>query len=681
MTPKDFKDWLKNPHRRPVVLVHAEALVGGVRIPIYLSDQPYASDSVQYLARLHGNLHITERMATDFGGSASLAAVDIQIINTDGKLDYYLDFVWVNRPVSVLMGDAAWPVSDFVTLFSGIVADIDSPSPSRLALKTRDELQRLNAPITETTLGGTSDNKDRLLPIAIGHVFNASPLLIDASQHQYRLHQGAVTQIVEVRDNGSPVSFTANLASGTFKLNQSPFGTITADVIAPSGTVIEAITLLSTQYGKPSERFAPAELDLPPASLYPQPIGLYLPDRDNLLQTIQRIAASIGGQVVMTRAGKLGFVRLDAPAATPVATLGGNDIIAGSLSLSDRPPVSAGVKLGYAHNATLQSSGMAGGIPEPHLALYAAEWQTVNGTNTAVKADYLLHADAEQTDSALVRRSDAAAESARRLALVSTPRIAIKLTLTAAYLSLSLGDTVEIVHHRFGLSSGKRGIVINAEPDIKLGKTTLVVLIYQSPPTAHASSFVPLTGYAHSSVATLQAASPRLNPVTLPPNLQLNAGTVVAGVGTLGSINTAAVIAQSTAATATATATAAQSAANSAASSAAAAQSSASTAASTAAAASSAASSASSSSSTALALAQSALALAQSADGKATSALSLAQSVDRKATSALSLAQTAYGPSNPQNYVLALGARYLLRPGSVPEQQGALGFFTVWQPA
>lgn len=528
-----FDDWLSSPNRKTVVLVESSALVSGEEKTVCISTCGYAPDAhTVYPPAIVGGVSISEKIDYEGGRMQSLGYGDILIANTDGSRDDWLLWVWSNRSVKVFLGDATWPRADFVCVFAGVVADIDSPSRDRLALKLRDGLQRLNTPVTELKLGGGSDNKDRLLPLSFGAVFNAEPLLVNASQHKYQIHAGAVSSLVEVRDNGAPVKFTASLSAGTFTLLQQPFGTISADVQQATLNAADIIKTLVTQYGKDSERFALDEIDTASFDAVkaqcPQPVGVYLSDRRTVLDVCQSLAASVGCALTVSRAGQLRLIRIAAPRQAPDFEIGPSDIFDGSLSIADRPAVKAAVKIGYAKNHLVQNSGLAGGIPAAHAALYAAESQTVTQTDADTQARYRLHGEPEQIDTDLVRQVDAQREAERLLSLFKVPRHIVKLTARAAFLPVTLGQTVLLTHPRFGLSAGVRGVVVGSEPDWIQRRTTLSVLVWSVPPVDYVAAPAG-SGWAHESVRTLQAASPRLSAVTLPSNLQLSPDTKIAG--------------------------------------------------------------------------------------------------------------------------------------------------------
>ena len=228
MTDAQFLEWLERGGAR-VALVEVDTST-----PRYISTFPYSTlptdtpANVMYLPVLASSFAFTERMSLD--GSINLSVGTLELHNEDGILDSWLDEVWVNRTISVRVGDVSWPRSDFRVVFSGVIAELAANGPTRLSIVLRNKLERLNTPATETVLGGTTANKDRLLPVTLGECHNVTPLLVNPAEHEYRWHTGAAERLIDVRDEGVPVAATPNLAAGTFKLVKSPKGAITASV-------------------------------------------------------------------------------------------------------------------------------------------------------------------------------------------------------------------------------------------------------------------------------------------------------------------------------------------------------------------------------------------------------------------------------------------------------------------
>lgn len=411
----------------------------------------------------------------------SVGTIDIH--NEDGALDGWLDEVWANRAVRVYLGDATWPRADFRLIFAGLVDKLDSSAPNRLSIVLRDKLQRLNTPATDVKLGGDTDNKDRLQPITLGECHNINPLLSDPSQHEYQWHQGSAERLIEVRDNGVPVSTTTTLGTGKFRLLATPAGQITASVQGRtpySNTVAGLVQALAQNYGTPTERFTTADLDSAQLAAFaaacPQPVGVYLGDRANVLQICQELAASVGAQCVMSREGRLRIMRLTVPGAgTPIA-IGPQDYEAKSLKIKERSQVVAGVKLGYCKNWSVQNN-LDTGIPPEHKDLFAQEWLTVTATAPAVVDAYKLFTEPEQTDTLLLTEADAQAEANRRLALWSVQRTIYQVKGYARCLLLELGQAVTLTGNRFGLQAGKTGTVVGLQLDWMAGRATVEVLV------------------------------------------------------------------------------------------------------------------------------------------------------------------------------------------------------------
>lgn len=481
MTDEQFTAWLASGGRR-LALVEIDT-----DTPRYLSNVAYTTLPTDtpanrvYRPVVASGFAFSESLS--LSGAASVSVGSIELHNEDGGLDDWLDEVWANRAIRVYIGDATWPRADFRLVFSGLVDKLGSSAANRLSIVLRDKLERLNTPATDAKLGGTTDNKDRLQPITLGECHNVTPLLANPSLHEYQWHQGASERLIEVRDNGVPVSTTAVLGTGKFKLLATPAGQVTASVQGRtpySSTVSGIVQALATSYGTPTERFTGADLDSAQLAAFaaacPQPVGYYLGDRANVLQVCQELAASVGAQCVVSRAGQLRIVRLALPGTgTPVA-IGPQDYEARSLAVKERTTVIAGVKLGYCKNWTVQDK-LETGIPPAHKDLFAQEWLTVTANDPAVAAAYRLYAEPEQVNTLLLTEADAQAEANRRLNLWKVQRTVYQVKGYARCLLLELGQAVTLQGDRFGLQAGKTGVVVGLQLDWMAGRATVEVLV------------------------------------------------------------------------------------------------------------------------------------------------------------------------------------------------------------
>jgi len=487
MTEAQYLAWLNDQYARPVVLIEVAPLIGGVPTTLYLATVGYttgAGDSpanTPYLGICANGIQYSEGLSLT--GEASLSVGDIELHNYGGARDAWLTYVWAGTRVKAWLGDVSWTRADFRQVFDGVVANIDSKSRETLNLKVRDKLARLNAAATEHKLGGDSTNKDAIIPLAFGEVPNISPLLIEPTTLTYQVHDGAVESIFEVRDNGLPVEITAAPGAGTFRLNQAPAGAITATIEGDKAptynrTVASVIRRLVTGFGKSTDRFTADEIDAANFAAFdaahPQPVGLFIGDRTNVLAACQQLAGSLGAQLAPSATGQLRLLQIALP---PAATIDVTPAMMTekSLRIVQRPDVVAAVKLGFCRNWTPQDN-LQTALPAEHRDLFATEWLTETAVDAAVQALYHREVDPVQKDTALLRRVDAGVEAKRQLELWNEQRTVYEFEGLAPCLPLQLGDGVKLYNSRFGLA-GAPGVVIARTPNLKNRRVVLQVLV------------------------------------------------------------------------------------------------------------------------------------------------------------------------------------------------------------
>ena len=492
MNDAQFLAWLKSSAAYRVVLIEAAVQIGGVESVVYFATKPFttapgdAPANTTYLPIATVGRLFTERLLLD--GEGGLAAGELEIENVGGARDAWAGpgYIWSNRSIKAYIGDVRWDRADFRMIFNGIVADIAPRGRQALALKLRDKLQRLNTAISEVKLGGTSEQRDALQPTALGQVFNVTPPLINAAILKYRLDVGTIDSIIEVRDNGAPVAFTADLAAGTFQLHAAPAGVVTASVrgAAAGGyveTAAQLVKRLMTAYGKTSDRFADADLDLANIAAFDaahrQPMGLYSTERQNVVAACQMLLSSVGAQLVMSRLGQARLIKVALPATGTTVVIRPEHMVDGTLQPGARTDVVGAVKLGFAKCWTVQDAGTLANLPEMHKTLFAEEWLSTTKTDQATLATYRLNAEPVQIDTMLLTRADADAEAQRRLDLWKTPRTTYEFEGGPELLSLELGQAVTVYAPRFGMDAGVTGIVISLAPDWETGRVTVGFLV------------------------------------------------------------------------------------------------------------------------------------------------------------------------------------------------------------
>ncbi len=494
MTDEEYALWLDDPSAIRCVLIEPTITIAGVTTTLYLSTKPYTKEGTSsptpYRALVVGGFKYTEQVS--LGNEAGLSAVDIDLDNVDGVLDAWLGatYVWVNQPVLAYHGDPKWDRADFRLVYSGIMAGLMvKGGRDQLAIKLRDKMQRLNTPVTETKLGGSTANKDKLIPLTFGEVHNVTGLLSDPTLLKYQVHGGAIEDIIEVRDNGKPVGFTETLAAGTLVLTATPAdgiasGAITISVQGDkpstySNNISTLVQRLVTDYGKASDQFDSGDLDTANlaafAAAHTQPVGLYLTERENVLVACQKLASSIGAQLVMSRTGLLRLIQIALPAVGTPTAITADNMYDRTLVIKERTDVVAAVKIGFCKNYTVQN-GLLTTIPEDHKVMYTEEWLTETAQDTLVKAAYKLDAEPVQRDTCLQTRTDAAAEALRQLNLYKAPRTIYEFVGHGAMFLLELGQAVTLTNSRFGLSASL-GMVVSLTPEWGSNRITVGVLM------------------------------------------------------------------------------------------------------------------------------------------------------------------------------------------------------------
>lgn len=347
-----------------------------------------------------------------------------------------------------------------------------------------------NAPSSQSATGKlvlAGVNADAIVPLCFGEVHNITPLLIDGTVLRYQAHGGSTQWLFETRDNGKPVAVSSNQAKGYVELLASPAGAVTMSVQGDNGgtdgytnTVAGLVQNIVTRYGVLANRFTTADLDL--ASLgafdlaHPTPVGVYVSDRQNVLQVVQDLASSIGAQVVTTRLGLLRLVQLNFPPTGTPTIIPQSAQIDRTLSIVGRSSVQAAVKLNYVKNWTVQP-GLQTAIPAEHKEMFASEWWSVTAQDVNVAAQYKLTAEPVAENTYLLTKEDALAEANRRLGIRKVTRTTYRFEGTASHLELELGQAVTLYSNRFGLSGGVLGVVTSLSPDWSTCHVTVEVTV------------------------------------------------------------------------------------------------------------------------------------------------------------------------------------------------------------
>lgn len=481
ISDSQYQAWLGDPTAIFTFLVEVSVLYNGSISTVYLSTKPFKTSptdippNASYDPCASVAVLFTEQLALD-NSDSSISQGQLQISNVDGAKDAWLDpsqYVWANKPIRVYVGDVRWARTDFRMVFNGVISDIVPNDRTKFVFTIRDRLQQLNTPVSDQLIGGTNTNQSDLIPLAFGEVHNVTPELENPATLTYKLHTGPIQGIIEVRDNGVPLTGsslpTYNLNTGRFTLTGSPAGTITASVqgdnaVGYSNTCAALVNRLLTGFGDVSTRLSGSDIDAANFNTFDtnhrQPMGLWPSGRTNMLDAIRMLTGSIGAQLSFSSQGLARLIQLSAsPQGNPIVVTVA-DMDAKTLQPSARTTAVGAVSLGFARNWTVQS-GLLSGIPQLHKDLFAKDWLTSNKNDATVQSNYKLSAAPVMQQTMLLTRADADAEAQRQLDLWKVPRTTFEFNGLANLFTLELGQSITVYHPRYGMSAGKTGTIIS----------------------------------------------------------------------------------------------------------------------------------------------------------------------------------------------------------------------------
>jgi len=477
ISDQEFKDWLNEDSVIRCILIEAKYYDKTLAIEKteYFSYQPYEKGSVIYddcvkeIPSFNTSLDVPEPQNNNMNISASQSFGDIDLTNENGVRDLWLNHAWDGRDIVLKIGDPIWDEADFRVILNGVINDISAPDQNTIKLQIRGVDHLLDIQLQDTLLT-TEKAKDKPVPICLGQVFNIEPVLIDAATHRYKVHEGQINDITDVRVNGLTVAgFTKDLVNGEFTLTVTPQGTITCDVqgaiynaayiTKASDFVKYLIDLHSTinvVTGINTASFSQLDLDAPYQT------GVYFDSRENLSNAINQILTSSGAFKVFDRDGLLSVYQFKT-GGTPTLSILPDDVLEGKLSLDDRNTPVEEIRVGYQRNYHIQKDGLAASITESNRQLYGLDFQVEKDSDPTVSVAHLLAKKPNMIESDLVLSADALTESTRLLSLHKEIRFKYKLDGYVIPFQLVLGDTVTVFSDRYGLENGVDMVVIGID--------------------------------------------------------------------------------------------------------------------------------------------------------------------------------------------------------------------------
>lgn len=130
----------------------------------------------------------------------------------------------------------------------------------------------------------------------------------------------------------------------------------------------------------------------------------------------------------------------------------------------------------FSQNHTVQASGLVAGVSDTRRALLAQAWKEESDEDATVQTKHLL-AREDVVETLYAESADADAEATRQLTLRKVIRdlLQSEVPLNDDTVALDLGSIVTVQHSRFGLSAGKKHVVLGVEPNTAQGRLRLTV--------------------------------------------------------------------------------------------------------------------------------------------------------------------------------------------------------------
>ena len=453
----NVQQWLDTPGLFRMVLVEADYLQDDQLKTLYLSNAPYRSagtDNPAYMPFddwIISDLEFSRRMTQALIGrtTASIAGIELQLTPEVELLLTGANFA--GQQIRVLIGDKSWLKSDFLTLVTGLSNGIDALGVDRARISFRDKSAALERPVA-TNVFVTGHSAGKLKPVCLGRCFNVSPVLLDANTKTYQVHDGPISAITQVRENGVSIGYNADLAAGTFTLANAASGRITADV---DGAKINGQWLKTAiDFAKYLTGETTISGDLPDYLL-----GLYVSDNKSVIRALDDVVSSVGGGWHYNRQGRLVIHRFDGVGSSS-ALVTADDIEFSSLVLKIRLPPLRSISLGYRKNWTIQADGLAGVVTEqnPLLALQSSESESKAVATNDVLTNYPAAASIE-VSTLIVNAVDAATEVNRRVVLSAEPHAIYEMQAFASPLAFNLADSVTVTYPQYFVA-GANALVV-----------------------------------------------------------------------------------------------------------------------------------------------------------------------------------------------------------------------------
>jgi hypothetical protein len=493
--------------------------VGATTVNLRFSSRAYASGPADFPpdeyfeARITQPANLTRSIfenARTFG-RAQVGYGELILANSDGGLDYLIDYAYSGRYITIRQGDLQTDgsVTNWQTL---IVTTMDQAifSWDTVTIRLRDNLQALAMPLQGNRYGGTNvlpagldgtedDLEGKTKPLVWGRCFNFAPPCVNTTRLIYQLHDGLLSTVDQVYDRG--VSLTAgaayasqadmettapaagqfrawlNAAGSYVRLGSTPTGLVTCNARQGAATADRTVGQLWEQVllkaGVDPGDISAADITALDTAA-PYQCGVYCGPETEMtaLQVLDMLAASVGAWYSCDAVtGEWHIAQLVVPSGAGIGTITALEVISVD-RLSTADP-GAGVpawkvRVRYRPAWAVQVD-LGATVPTDRATFLAKHWRTKQDSDSAVLTAYTTSPELT-FDTYLYTAADAAAEATRRLTLYKTRRdmLRVRVTVSSTMASqLDVGATIVLQLDRYGYDAGRPMLILGVRSDLR----------------------------------------------------------------------------------------------------------------------------------------------------------------------------------------------------------------------
>lgn len=450
-------------------------------------------------------------LGSDIIGNFSSGTGELELNNTDGGYDFLIqNFAIDGRPIVVKVGREGDDYNNFYTIFSGTASDWIVAEDS-VKIKLVDNGYLLDVPAQPNSyagtgsLEGTADLKGKRKPRAFGTLLNVSPPLVIPTSLTYQVNDGTINGISAVYDSGAALtagadfatsalllaatvsagSYATSLATGLFRLGQTPTGAVMVDLTGDNkgGTFYRTSSdicrriLQSTTIPDPQGIYVPSFTNVTNTD----DIGFWIaPDDTNTVSdVVSNIMGGIGGWGGFRRDGKFEVRTFLKPAGMiPSAFFDRSDVLQISREAlpSSLTPPPYRFRCSYQHNWTVQTSSIAGSVSASRRSFLAQADRYSDSTDLTVKSDHPFAHDRDPIPSYFRDQASAQTESDRLLVLYKKGAALYRVSLGVQPFALNLGDVVNLTYPRWDLAVGRNLCIVDMTENAK--DNTIEIVAY-----------------------------------------------------------------------------------------------------------------------------------------------------------------------------------------------------------